>query len=951
MSGSTERAEAASRPAAAPSVDSYRLLVDAIADYAIFLLDPLGNVATWSAGSRRLTGYEPADILGRRFSVLYATDDATVGDAEALLSDARAEGRSEAESRCRRKDGTVFHAVLTLTALRDANAMPEGFAAVVRDVTDLRDREREIHRLTRLYAALSHINQAIVWTRSREELFPQVCRVLVEDGGLAMAWIGWNDEASGRLVPVAVWGDEFGYLDSVSIRTAEGPEGGGPSGAAFRAGQSYVCNDVFADDATQPWRPAMRRSGFQASAAFVIRRKGSVAGTLNVYASRRGFFHDKEIALLEEAATDLSFALDNFVREEEHERAERTVHEEKEFSDSMIQSMPGILYFYDSTGSFLRWNRNFETVSGYAPEEIARMHPRDFFSDAEKPLLEARIAEVFEMGESAVEAEFVSKDGTATPYFLTGKRVFYKGNLCLIGVGIDVSDRRHAEDRLAESEREYRELVEHANSIILRWDVEGRITFLNEFGLSFFGYRTEEIVGRPAIGTIVPLTESGGRDLGRLIRQIVADPEAYQQNVNENMRRNGERVWIAWTNRVERDEAGNVVGLLSIGTDISERRRTEARIRESEAHLREAQRIARIGSWELDLHSRRLRWSEQIGEIFGVPLTVFGGTYEAFLEYVHPDDRVRLQAAQEEALAGRARLDIEHRIVLRDGTEKVVHEMADLKRDAEGNPVCLSGIVHDITDRIRIDEEREKRLRAEAADRVKSAFLATMSHELRTPLNSILGFTGILLQGLAGPLNDEQTKQLGMVRGSARHLLELIKDVLDISKIEAGQLEARSEPFDLPAIIERVTASVRPLADRKGLALEASVDPGLAEMVSDPRRVEQILLNLLNNAIKFTDRGSVTLKVDRVDGGGSDQDAVRMQVTDTGIGIREDDLELLFQPFRQLDSGLARQHEGTGLGLAICRRLAGLLGGEITATSRWEEGSVFTVTLPLQRKD
>lgn len=240
----------------------------------------------------------------------------------------------------------------------------------------------------------------------------------------------------------------------------------------------------------------------------------------------------------------------------------------------------------------------------------------------------------------------------------------------------------------------------------------------------------------------------------------------------------------------------------------------------------------------------------------------------------------------------------------------------------------------------RTEELKSAKEAAESADRVKSAFLATMSHELRTPLNSIIGFTGILIQGLAGPVNPEQHKQLSMVRDSSRHLLALINDVLDISKIEAGQLEVQREPFDLPVSIQKVTGIVAPLAEKKGLELHVNVAPELGLLLSDPRRIEQILLNLLNNAIKFTERGHVTLTAESAGAN------VRISVADTGIGIKKEDLSALFQPFRQIDTGLSRQHEGTGLGLAICRRLIGLLGGEITVTSVWGKGSVFTCTLP-----
>jgi signal transduction histidine kinase len=239
--------------------------------------------------------------------------------------------------------------------------------------------------------------------------------------------------------------------------------------------------------------------------------------------------------------------------------------------------------------------------------------------------------------------------------------------------------------------------------------------------------------------------------------------------------------------------------------------------------------------------------------------------------------------------------------------------------------------------------------RAESADRVKSAFLATMSHELRTPLNSIIGFSGIIAQGLAGPLSAEQQKQIDMVRGSARHLLDLINDVLDLSKIEAGELEVGSEVFDLRALLERAVATVRPLAAKKQLTINSEIAPAVGEITSDRRRVEQIALNLLGNAIKFTYEGEVTVVTDLLPANGDACERVRLTVRDTGIGIKEEDLGGLFRPFKQVDTGLTRNHEGTGLGLAICRRLAGLLGGDIRAESEFGVGSTFTLVLPTNR--
>ena len=411
----------------------------------------------------------------------------------------------------------------------------------------------------------------------------------------------------------------------------------------------------------------------------------------------------------------------------------------------------------------------------------------------------------------------------------------------VVVVSRDITERRQTEERLERSERKYRELVEQANSIILRWTSKGEITFLNEFGQQFFGYTSEEILGRHVVGTIVPPTQSNGRDLRRLMNQICADPDAFEHNVNENLRRNGDRVWISWNNRIVTDVQGQVVEILSVGTDITERRRAEEQVRR--------------------LHEDLQRHAEEL------------------------ERRVEERTAE--------------LVVARD--------------------------------------------RAEESDRLKSAFLATMSHELRTPLNSIIGFTGILLMGLVGPLTEEQKKQLIMVQDSSQHLLDLINDVLDISKIEAGQVELASEPYDIRTAIRKSIEKITPMAELKGLTISFEITQQDISILGDRRRVEQILVNLLSNAVKFTEHGEV--RVETIIEG----DWLITSVTDTGIGVRSEDQDFLFEPFRQVDTGITRQYEGTGLGLSICKRLVESMGGDIRVESEWGKGSSFIFTLPLER--
>ncbi len=328
--------------------------------------------------------------------------------------------------------------------------------------------------------------------------------------------------------------------------------------------------------------------------------------------------------------------------------------------------------------------------------------------------------------------------------------------------------------------------------------------------------------------------------------------------------------------------------------------------------------------------------------------------------YVHPEDRKRFKELLESngSVEG---FEAEH--YTRDRNKIWASMNARVIRDASGAILYYETTSENITKRKQAEEELEKyrfhledlvlsrtqeleraKEAAESADRLKSVFLATMSHELRTPLNSIIGFTGILLQGIAGPLNKEQEKQLGMVKKSSQHLLNLINDVLDISKIEAGQLELQHAPFDLRKSIENIIDIVTPLAAKKDLALSAYIDETIGEFTGDQRRIEQALINLINNAIKFTEKGSVTISCRK------DASRIIIDIKDTGIGIKAEDMETVFETFRQVDSGISRKQEGTGLGLSISKKLIQLMEGKIWLTSELGSGSTFGFALPIERR-
>jgi len=260
----------------------------------------------------------------------------------------------------------------------------------------------------------------------------------------------------------------------------------------------------------------------------------------------------------------------------------------------------------------------------------------------------------------------------------------------------------------------------------------------------------------------------------------------------------------------------------------------------------------------------------------------------------------------------------------------------------------VSCAVRDSTERKTLERQlRELNAALESANRAKDSFLASMSHELRTPLNAIIGFTGTLLMQLPGPLTTEQERQLEIVQSSARHLLSLINDILDLAKIESGKIELLYETISAKEIVDEVSSSLAALAAEKALDFTTHVTDNGDPIVTDRRALAQILLNLTNNALKYTEAGSVRIDVWATNH--NERSAVAFSVSDTGIGIKPEDQERLFNAFEQLDRSNTRRYEGTGLGLYLCRNLAQLLGGELTVTSEFGKGSTFTLTLPRAR--
>ena len=416
------------------------------------------------------------------------------------------------------------------------------------------------------------------------------------------------------------------------------------------------------------------------------------------------------------------------------------------------------------------------------------------------------------------------------------------------------------------------------------------------------------------------------------------------------------------------DAEGKVVGLTVFVIDVSERRRAEAQLVRSEQLLRESQETANIGHYIFDLTTGLWESSPVLDRLFGIGPD-FARDADGWGNLLHPDDREMATAHLRHVLTNHEPFRRDYRIIRPSGGElRWMAGFGGLEYDEAGKPVRLVGCIQDITGRkqqeqlleqqalaLRQTNEDLKRslktaedlaIQAQSATRAKSDFLAVMSHELRTPLNGVLGFTEILS---ATSLDNEQQDFVRIVRDSGEHLLGIVNDILDFSSIEKDRMLLEAHPVFISKVVDASAAAVLKTAADKGLEFRCETAPGVPEQITgDARRIRQILINLLGNAVKFTSTGSVVLRVAPAAGGG--RKSLDFSIADTGIGIPPETLARLFKPFVQADSSLHRSFDGAGLGLAISLRLAEIMGGAITVASTPEKGSTFTFRLPLESK-
>jgi PAS domain S-box-containing protein len=510
------------------------------------------------------------------------------------------------------------------------------------------------------------------------------------------------------------------------------------------------------------------------------------------------------------------------------------------------------------------------------------------------------------------------------------------------------AERRAAERAVSESEKRFRAVVEDQTDLICRFKPDGLLTFVNEAFCRFHGKTSVELLGTNFFQT---LSEEDAAVPLSYINSLPPDEPV----VSFDHRLHSPDDKIVWHQyRVRRlfEKKGDTREFQAVIQDITPRKQSEQALRASEEKYRSLVDNIPDVVWTADSNRDLIYISGNVVKVLGYHADeLLGG--QSWLNRIHPEDAARVEQAYQKLFSDGEKFDVEYRSCRKDGEWIWLHNRALATRPREG-VMCADGIFKDITQRRQSEAAiQQTKDAAEAANLAKSQFLANMSHELRTPLNAIIGFSEILTDKTFGELNDRQLKYSNNILNSGRHLLQLINDILDLAKVEAGHLELMRNTFSVAKALMEVQTIVKTLANKKHISLESKIAADLPELFADEAKFKQIMYNLLSNAIKFTPDGGkvfVSAAIQIADHGDS---VLQIAVTDTGIGIKLNDQERVFKEFEQVDSSYGRQQQGTGLGLALTKRLVEMHGGKIRVESEGVEGkgSTFTFSIPIPKTE
>ena len=852
---------------------------------AILTYQPDGIILTWNRAAEATFGYSAGEALGQHVSMLVPLDRQNLLERftqRILLG----EIVSQYEGFCRRKNGREFQVSVTGSPIRKSGGEVSAISAIVRDVSERKEAERDRALLASIVESSDDAIHAVgldgtilCWNRGAEELFGYPCQEII-----------------GRNVAILA-----------------------PDGCEVEATQAL---GIVRQGRTIPPRAA------------VLRAKGGRLVDVSL-----------SISPIRDAAGRIVGAAGIARDIGEQLRSERKLAESEERFRELFEHAPVGICVGNRDTQFLQVNPAFCRMLGYSRQELLGkswkdvVHPDDLDNSLRwKDRLWTGEVEFVEE-----ERRYLHRDGGVIWGRIRISLVRDKTGAPLHTVVHveDITEQKRTEEALQESEDRFRIMADSCPAVMWVTSAAGRLEFINRTGREFIGARRGPSENFKWQSLIHPDDARYVADCGRAVRE-----HASFRGEARFLRADGEWRWFAGYMEPRFSANGEYLGMVGLGPDITERKHAEQALQRSEEKFRQLAENIHEVFWMMPAGGDGMLyvspayesiWGRTCDELYSNPMS--------WAESIHPADREQAMGLFARQMQGEA-LESEYRIQTPDGKEKWIRDRAFPIRDPRGKLIRVAGIAEEITERKRYEEELiQARQAADAANLAKSRFLANMSHEIRTPMNGVIGMVQLLLES---DLTSEQRRYTSVAQSSGRALLALIDDILDLSKIEARKIVLEKRSFQLAHVVEDVVQLLRVQAKAKGLGFRSSVSPDIPSLLQgDSHRLRQVITNLAANAIKFTEGGEVVLDA-VLESRTPSRIMVRISVTDTGIGVRPDQIADLFQPFAQADASTTRRFGGTGLGLTISKQLVEMMGGAMGVRSAEGRGSTFWFTVALE---
>jgi PAS domain S-box-containing protein len=799
----------------------------------------------------------------------------------------------------------------------------------------LKKSHKELTQLNRTLNAHSKSSKAMMHARDEQRFLDEVCKIIVEDCGHQLAWIGYAQNDTGKSVkPVASYGFENGYIDQLKITWDDSERGCGPTGTTIKTGTPTVCRNMLTDQKFKPWREAALQNGYASSLVLPLMADGKPFGALSIYSKKPDPFSDSEIDLLSELVQDLEYGISHLRLEAAEKEALNILKEsEKKFS-TVFYSAPiamslatipdGILYDVNDA-----WLRLVEIQDkslaigkttpdlGLIPERISR----------ENILMEFK-----ENGFAKnIEMLAVTRTGRRVNMLVNVHKIELQGESYMLSTNEDITELKHAEKELNSTKNYLENLINYANAPIIVWDPSTRIRLFNRAFEHLTGYQSNEMLDNK-LEILFP--EESAADSNEKIKLSLL--ERWETIEIPILCKNGEVKTVHWNSANIYDPENKIlVSTIAQGHDITGRKKAEEELRLSREKLDLALDNANVGVWEWDIVTNVITWDVRMENIFGIGAGTFGGNYDAFESFLPDEDKTHVRSAINKALEYDAPFDTVYRIKTADGNIKHISAKALLSKHPQGKPKKMTGVCFDITEMRKGAEQALFKLNEDLlrSNKELEQFAYVASHDLQEPLRMVSSFTQLLAQRYKDKLDSDANDFIQFAVDGALRMQNLINDLLEFSRVHTRGKSLTET--DMNQVLDNTIINLSPkIQEKKALITREN----LPVINADSGQMVQLLQNLIGNSLKFC-KTTPKIHVSAVE----ENDFYLFIVRDNGIGIEPQYFEKIFSIFQRLHQ--KEEYEGTGIGLAICKRIIERHGGRIYIESKPGKGSSFKFTI------